>query len=262
MKRPETITGVVYDVDDTLLNSQPDPHDHLSNLHQVSRLEALHVVAEELGGDYRQLLEVEAQENFDSFAASPVHTLAGAFYTLLKNRGILSGEVDAQHPVIQRLVALKDEAYGKLLLTDGRPVLGADTFVRDFSEAFDLKDKGAIASTANLRDINTFLAMHNLSDLFPDERIIDVSRVTHPKPHPEAFDKAFRSLGLHDNQRAHTIAFEDDPRGMLSARKAGLFVCAITTRYSADFLASIEAKPDYIANSYAEFRDYFGLQQR
>ncbi len=259
MRKPENIAGVVYDVDDTLLNSQPDPGNPLSNLHQVSRLEALYKVAEELGGDYLSLLQVQAQENFDSFAASPVHTVSGAFFTLLKNRGLMTGDIDPHNPIIKRLVELKDDAYGKLLTVHGRPVLGADSFVRDFSHTFGLDDKNAIASTAILRDIKTFLRMHDLAPLFPDERIIDASRVTHPKPHPEAFDKAFQSLSLPEHARRSTIAFEDDPRGMLSARKAGLYICAITTRYSADFLASIEAKPDYIASSYAEFREFFGM---
>ena len=55
------------------------------------------------------------------------------------------------------------------------------------------------------------------------------------------------------------LTYDPDPRGMLSARKAGLYVCGITTRYPREFLADIEAKPDVIADSYAEFREYFEL---
>ncbi len=259
MKKPETIAGVVYDVDDTLLNSQPDPNNRLSNLHQVSRLNALHQIAREKGGKYAQLLEVEVQENFDCFAESPVHTVSGAFFTLLKSRGLLTGDVDPSNPIIRRLVQLKNEAYGELLAVHGQPVLGADMFVHDFSTHFGLDDKNAIASTATFRDIRTFLAMHDLAYLFPDDRIIDVDKVDHPKPHPEAFDKAFLSLRLPEAARASTIAFEDDPRGMLAARKAGLFVCGITTRYPKEFLESIEAAPDFIADSYIEFRKFFDL---
>ena len=261
MNRPEHIAGVIYDVDDTLLNSQPDPDNPLSNLHQVSRLKALHTVADELRGDYLTLLEVQAQENFDSFTASPVHTVSGAFFTLLKNRGLLSGDVDPNNPIIKRLVELKNESYGKLLAVYGQPVIGADTFVRDFSSELGLNDKNAIASTAIMRDIKTFLSMHDLTHLFPDERIIDVNKVTHPKPHPEAFNNAFLSLGLPEYARSNVIAFEDDPRGMLSARKAGLYVCAITTRYPHEVLANVEARPDFIADTYKELRDYFGLPQ-
>lgn len=258
MKRPECVAGVIYDVDDTLLNNQPE-NDPLSNLHQVSRLSALHLVGKKHGDAYSQLLDVKAQENYDSFALSPVHTVSGAFFTLLKNRGLIDGDVDPTHPIIQELVRLKDESYGNLLEEHGLPVIGADVFVRDFAAYFGLEDKNAVASTATLRDIKAFLAKHDLVSLFPDERIIDVAQVTHPKPHPEALEKAFRTLNLPESARTNVIAFEDDPRGMLSARKAGLYVCAITTRYSREILSDVEAKPDYIADSFAEFREYFGL---
>jgi phosphoglycolate phosphatase-like HAD superfamily hydrolase len=46
---------------------------------------------------------------------------------------------------------------------------------------------------------------------------------------------------------------------MLSARKAGLYVCAITTRYSREELGRVEARPDLIADSFAQFREYFKL---
>jgi len=117
MKRPERIAGAIYDVDDTLLVSQPTENP-LSNLHQVARLAALHTIADKY--DYcTQLRDVGPQENFDSFAASPVHTIFSAFHTLLKNRGILAGEVDPMHPLILELVALKNEEYGKLLPIHG-----------------------------------------------------------------------------------------------------------------------------------------------
>jgi beta-phosphoglucomutase-like phosphatase (HAD superfamily) len=257
MKQPEYVAGAIYDVDDTLLRSQPTD-DPLSNLHQIARLAALHTIADKY--DYcAQLRDVGPQENFDSFAASPVHTIFGAFHTLLKNRGILTGEVDPTHPLILELVALKDEEYGRLLPLHGRAVEGADTFVRDFSAHHNINDYNAIASTAIMRDIKTFLAMSNLTALFPDERIIDVAKVSRPKPDPEAFNRAFLSLGLPESARSHVIAFEDDPRGIASARAAGLFVCGITTRYPRDFLESLDDAPHLVADSYTEFRKHFGL---
>lgn len=257
MKQPEHILGAIYDVDDTLLRSQPTD-DPLSNLHQIARLAALHTVAEKY--DYcAQLRDVGPQENFDSFAASPVHTIFGAFHTLLKNRGILAGDVDPTHPLILELVALKDELYGKLLPVHGRAVDGADSFVRDFSLHHGIDSYNAIASTATMRDIKTFLGMAHLTEFFPDERIIDVAKVDKPKPDPEAFNSAFLSLGLPESARSQVVAFEDDPRGIASARKAGLFVCGITTRYPRESLAALDDTPHLIADSYAEFREHFGL---
>ena len=258
MKRPDYIAGAIYDVDDTLLDNQPTG-DPLSNLHQIARLDALTKYATIHGGQYTQLLDVTAQESFDCFALSPVHTVPGAFHTLLKNRGLIDGDVDPTQPMMLELVALKNETYASLLAEFGKPFKGADDFVRDFAAEYGIEDSNAIASTAILRDIKVFLDSCNLTYLFPDDHIIDVSRVSRPKPDPEAFDTAFRRLILPDHLRSNVIALEDDPRGMLSARKAGLFVCGITTRYTREFLEQIEAKPDLIVDSFAELREHFGL---
>lgn len=257
MKHLDRIAGAIFDVDDTLLDNQPD-RNPLSNLHQIARLDALHAVGR-AHPELSQLLEVEAQENYDAFPASPVHTVQGAFYTLLKNRGIVSGDVDPNHPLIQELVRYKDAAYAKLLVTRGKPITGADTFVRDFATQYEIEHTLAIASTATLADITAFLGASGLSHLFPATRIVSGADVTHPKPHPEGFNKAFHSLGLPDDMRGHVIALEDDPRGMLSARKAGLYVCGITTRYTRDQLEQTEAQPDLIVDSYAELSDIFKL---
>lgn len=259
MKRPEHIAGAIYDVDDTLLDNQPDGNDPIDNLHQLARLEALKQFAAKDSVTYAKLLDVTPQENFDCFIESPVHTVAGAFYTLLKNRGFLTGDVDPLNPLIIDLIALKNESYATALALYGKPIKGADDFVRDLASQYNIEDKNAIASTAILFDIQTFIDKYNLTYLFPDERIIDISRVSRPKPDPEAFDTAFRRLNLPDTARSNVVAFEDDPRGMLSARKAGLYVCGITTRYPREFLQKVEAKPDVIADTYEEFRQYFDL---
>lgn len=259
MKRPDYIAGAIYDIDDTLLDNRPTPGDPFNNLHQLARLDAITKFATIHGNQYSQLLEVTEQENLECFVLSPVHTVAGAFYTLLKDRGLVAGNVDPANPLILELIALKDEAYALSLAKYGKPIQGADDFVRDLATQYGIEDTNAIASSAILRDIKAFLDSCNLTYLFPDDHIIDVSRVAHPKPDPEAFDTASRRLTLPDSLRGNIVAFEDDPRGMLSARKAGLFVCGITTRYPREFLEQTEAKPDLIADSYAEFREHFDL---
>jgi beta-phosphoglucomutase-like phosphatase (HAD superfamily) len=85
--------------------------------------------------------------------------------------------------------------------------------------------------------------------------------VTHAKPNPEVYDKAVAALGLPDEARPFTLAFEDDPRGIMSAKAAGLYTCAITTRFTKAELASLEVAPDLIAESYAEFEQLLGLSQ-
>lgn len=46
------------------------------------------------------------------------------------------------------------------------------------------------------------------------------------------FILAFDSLKLPETAGKFVCVFEDDPRGIMAARAAGLFVCAIGTRYT------------------------------
>lgn len=251
------IEGAIWDVDDTLLDNRPSDGNPINNLHQRSRLAALHAVGKRYG--IACLITVTPEENFDSFIHSPVHTVSGALWVVLVNAGLRHGDLDPKDLLLREILEIKHEAYAKLLTTEGKPVAGAPEFVRDFAHTYDIKERNAVASTANLLDINVFFEKEGLKDLFPDSRIIHVDSINHPKPHPEAFDKAFLTLDLPESARAHVVAFEDDPRGIASAHESGLIVCAITTRYSRAQLEAQEVKPDFIADSFAEFREIFGL---
>jgi beta-phosphoglucomutase-like phosphatase (HAD superfamily) len=59
--------------------------------------------------------------------------------------------------------------------------------------------------------------------------------------------------------RRYVVAFEDDPRGIMSAKAAGLYTCAITTCYSRQLLAELEVPPDLIADSFAQFATLLGM---
>lgn len=256
MKRRIEILGTAYDVDDTLLDNTPDG-DPLSNLHQRARLEALHRVGNRY--DLPSLVSIEPQENFDSFARADTHTVAGALWVVLRDHHLRTGALDLDDPLLREMLDIKNQAYGEMLAQFGAPHTGAVEFIKDLSDKYNLHDFNSIASTATGTDIRTFLGMTGLKPLFPDSHIIALEDVDpdKTKPHKQAFDKAFLSLGLPNEARPNVIAFEDDPRGMISAKKAGLTVCAITTRYSRKFLDSIEIRPDFIADSWAEFRDIF-----
>ncbi len=117
----------------------------------------------------------------------------------------------------------------------------------------------AIASTAVRQDVEIFFESSGLDKYFPPERIVTLESLTHAKPHPEAFNLAFSSLKLPDRDRSFVCAFEDDPRGIMSAKAAGLYTCAITTRYSKTDLVALTVAPDVVAESFAEFEQLFGL---
>ena len=251
----KNIKGAIFDVDDTLLDNQPDSP--LGGLHERSRLRALYKIGKTHG--YPELLEVTPLENRNAFREAKSHTLDAAVWRILYTRGIVQTEdIDMENELLVTIVNLKDKFHEKVLRREGREVVGATNFVKKLGDR-GLKNNMAIASTAVRRDINIFLEMTGLNIYFPEGRIISKEKVTHPKPHPEVFNLAFESLKLPDELRSSVLAFEDDPRGVASAKSAGLFTCAITTRYKKEAFASFNIQPDLIADNYLEFEKFFGL---
>ncbi|MFZ4855328.1 MAG: HAD family hydrolase [Desulfuromonadaceae bacterium] len=92
----------------------------------------------------------------------------------------------------------------------------------------------AICSGALRSDIEPILSMLNIADYF--KVIVTADDVAASKPDPECYELAFQKLlSAHNNSfsRATTIAIEDTPTGISSAKSAGLKVCAVTNSYPA-----------------------------
>jgi beta-phosphoglucomutase-like phosphatase (HAD superfamily) len=250
------VKGGIFDVDDTLLDNKPGAPEQ--GLHERSRLAAAHTVGKEYG--IAALEELTAQQNLDAFLNAPVHTLEAAVWNILMMTGVADSEViNPDNQVFKQIVALKNELHTDILRKFGTEVPGAVSFVKALAQG-GLRNKLAIASTAVRQDVDMFLGMTGLDTLFPDARIKTKESITHPKPHPEVFNLAFASLGLDEKDRGNVCAFEDDPRGIMAAKAAGLYVCAITTRFDRKSLSELEVAPDLIADSYQEFASHFGLK--
>lgn len=101
--------------------------------------------------------------------------------------------------------------------------------------------------------------MTKLDTLFAERPVITRQDFVHAKPDPESFETAFARLGLADENRPHVLAFEDDPKGIASAKQAGLYVCGITSRFAPDGLATADYQPDIIRDSYVDFAAVLGI---
>jgi beta-phosphoglucomutase-like phosphatase (HAD superfamily) len=255
MARYTDFAAVIFDVDDTLLDNRSRIPGR--RLHERSRLAAIHDVAKRRG--IPELQQVTFQENLEGFLTAPVHTLESAVWNIMFRRGLVAvNEPDPTNKIFQEIVELKNKLHEKLLRKEGQEVPGASTFVKNLA-IHGFKGKMAIASTAVRRDIDIFLEKVELTPLFPDVHIISKDRVTHPKPHPEAFELAFQSLGLPPELKARTLVFEDDPRGIMAAKAAGMHVFAITVCFDKAKLEGLQVAPDFVADSYAEFAVELGL---
>lgn len=250
------IKGAIFDVDDTLLDNQ---HPEVGPLHEKSRFEAVMYVADTF--DIDTLRTLTHEENKAAFMNASVHSLAGAVWEILCQKGIVVGAINLNHPLLCEIVELKNALHADVLRKHGKAVLGAVELIDHLVAQNNIATKMAVASSAYRRDIDIFFdeLYPGLREFFPAERIVAYEDIPHGqgKPHPEPFDRAFRTLQLTDAERQEVVAFEDDPRGVQSAKAAGLYVCAITTRFARDDPALVDANPDVIVDGYAEFVEIY-----
>lgn len=256
------VKGAIFDLDDTLLDNGP-LEEPAKWLHARSRLAAIHEVADKY--DIQPLLEVTPEENIKGFLTASVHSSLGAVWNVMYMKELVSDPtVDPSHslyPLAERITMRKDELHEAVLREFGVELPGASRFLKTLA-VNGLAKHMALATSAIQRDISIVLDKYNWHEYFPPNRIISAEKVTKHKPDPECFDLAFQSLELPDSVRRNVLAFEDNPRGIQSAKAAGLFVCAITSRLGADDPAMRAAQPDLIANSYDEFARLLHLPLR
>lgn len=247
--------GYIFDVDDTILDNKPGKAGQ--SLHERSRLKACKTVGKEM--EIPELGTLTVEENLTAFETAIVHSMEGAVWNILLMKGLVNGEaIDYQNEILVKIVRLKDELHEQVLLEEAEEVPGAIQFIKDLASA-GYADKLAVASSAVRRDIDLFFGKTGLDEYFPPERIKSKEDMEHTKPHPEVFNMAFGTLGLKLTDKEHVLAFEDDPRGIMSAVAAGLPVCAITRRFTLKELANLEIPPTYIVDTFEEARVIVGL---
>jgi beta-phosphoglucomutase-like phosphatase (HAD superfamily) len=245
--------GAIFDVDDTLLDNNPGVGGR--GLHEMSRLAALRQVGKLRG--LEKFRTLTPQENLEAFLTAETSNIEGAVWNILTMTGMATGKIDLENELLREIVSLKHQLHEEVLRTQGKEVAGASDFVRMLAVEFD--GRLAIASSAIRAEIDIFLEMTGLDEFFTEERIISKEKVAFAKPHPQTYQLAFAALGLPENARRRVLAFEDDPRGVLSAQGAGLFTCAITTRHNREYFSSLAAVPDLIADDFVEFQELLGF---
>lgn len=258
MPKYSDFTAAIFDMDDTLMSNHPPKYPF--GLHEESRRQALCMVGKR--HNLPALTTLTGEHLLQAFRTASEHSLDGAVWKTLLDHGLVQSEtIDHNHPLLREIVALKEDLHGDLMRKEGVEVPGAARFVRLLA-THGLAGKIGIASTAYRRDIFICLEKLELTDLIPPEHVVSKDMFTHAKPHPESFQLALAKLELPTStQPAQVLAFEDDPRGIISAKAAGLYTCAITTRYTKEQFAGQPVLPDLVADSFAEFERLLGLPE-
>lgn len=246
--------GAIFDVDDTLLDNYPS--NHTMGLHEQARFYAIKEIGRKY--DIEELINTTEAQNKTVIKRAVEHTVEGGIWQLFYEIGLVdTRKIDRTNHLLQEVAARKHELYEPVLREFGAPIPQAAEFVQAVS--FMTNGNIAIASGAQRASVMTFFDVTGLSGYFSDEHIFCQGDYPLPKPDPSSFDLAFSSLNLEEKDRRFVLAFEDDPKGVASAKQAGLFVCAITSRFTADELATAECRPDMIRSSYIEFAEAIGI---
>lgn len=243
MNLPIKISAAVFDVDDTLISNY---YSDGTGMHEKARYDATRKVADKYG--IKDLLEITLEQSNAAPQSAPLHTNESIVWTILRWAGLVNDDkIDYGHKILREIVAEKDSLYREMLSKDGTPIQGAQDFIRHLHKQ---GDPMGIASGASYDQIKIDFKIIGIDEYIPEEYIISKERIDRPKPNPDPFLKAVNVMDI-----AHLTdiwAFEDDPKGIISAQDAGLKVCAIASRFSKDDLKQHLANDDIVVDDYSE----------
>ena len=141
-----------------------------------------------------------------------------------KNSELLERVFGKGHFTVQKMDELsmeKERRYQAAYKPHLKLIVGLDSFLE---KAHQKGIKMAIGSAAIPFNIDFVLDNLNIRKYFPV--VVSANDVLLSKPHPETFTKCADLLGL---GYAKCLVFEDDPKGVESAKNAGMDCVAITT---------------------------------
>ncbi|MHB8834011.1 MAG: HAD family hydrolase [Desulfobacteria bacterium] len=202
--------AVLFDFDGILVDSEPMHH------------RAFNEVLDPLGMAFPWKEYVEIYMGFDD---------RDAFREAFRAKGI-----DLDDANLAKLVAAKSEAFLRGLRDGVTAYPGAVTLIETLSAA---GTPLALCSGALRADIDPILARLGVARRFGV--IVSADDVRRSKPDPESYALAFRRLAETYSSSltvpGKSVAVEDTPAGIRSAKGAGLRVLAVTNSYGAGELA-------------------------
>ncbi|HEX5170324.1 MAG TPA: HAD family phosphatase [Cyclobacteriaceae bacterium] len=192
--------GFIFDLNGTMVN---DMHYHETAWYDVfvNKLKAPLTLEQ-----VRQQLYGKADEIFDRIFG------AGRF-----------GKDEIERITLEKEARYREEFLPHLKLIDGLDIV--------LGKAKSVGISLAIGTAAPVLNVEFVLDNLGLRHYFPI--IIGPDDVAESKPHPEVFLKAAGQLGILPE---HCIVFEDSPRGIEAAARAGMKAIAITSYHAADEL--------------------------
>lgn len=122
----------------------------------------------------------------------------------------------------------KEERYRQEFLPNLKLIDGLDVYLEKIKSR---KVPIAIGTAAPIPNVDFVLDNLNLRHYF--KAIVGPNDVAHSKPHPEVFLKAASQLGIPPEQ---CIVFEDAPKGIEAAARAGMKAVGVTSYHTEEQL--------------------------
>ncbi len=216
--------------------------------HTQARLEAFAIMAAQMEDPRYLDISADIHAAAHSHGSSPLEIIAW----VLREAKITDSTNTEE---AQKVAAIKNEIYW-VLASRGLPAMpGAVHLV---GRLFVNKPgRLAIVTTAHLdTEVMPFLIKHKLARYFRNERIVSREHFNRTKPDPEPYDTLLSRLSLDPEK---TMAVEDSPLGVESAKRAGMFVVGIATTHTPDQLEDHPYAPDLIADDHKHLASLLGL---
>jgi beta-phosphoglucomutase len=121
----------------------------------------------------------------------------------------------------QQMSYAKEKQYQEAFRPELALLSGLDVFLK---QAFEKQIPMAIGSAAILYNIDFVLDGLSIRHYFPT--VVAAEHVRHSKPDPETYQLCAAQLGV---KNSDCIVFEDTPKGVESAERAGMRAVVITT---------------------------------
>ena len=146
---------------------------------------------------------------------------------------------------LDRISLRKEEEYQRIYRPQLDLISGLFSFLQ---ESYEKKIKMAIGSAATPFNINFVLDALKIRHYF--DAIVSADDVAESKPHPETFLKAAHLLNVSPSS---CIVFEDAPKGVEAAHRAGMKSVVLTTMHDKEEFS----KYDNILMFVENYRDIF-----
>jgi beta-phosphoglucomutase len=142
---------------------------------------------------------------------------------------------------LKRMITEKAARFQELVSSDGaKPLPGAVELIRSIPRKLPV----ALCSGALREDIDPILGSLAIEDAF--SVVVTAEDTKKSKPDPAPYLLAIEKLGV--KEPAMAVAIEDTPAGIVSAKRAGLKVLAVTNSYDRDYLQEADAITDSLEN--------------